>query len=128
MSYDFDPSPSASRRHLILGAMTIIALAASFYLAIMARRQTDVPLVLIAPVGTTVTIDGKQPRLLPNQPRAAEDLASFYFLTTAGEHEISFRRPGGAPRVQVISVAETRLPVIYTLLRDTLYEMKGRTP
>lgn len=115
-----------SRRNTIIGAITIGAIITSFVLALMARRKVDVPFIVVAPVGTVVTLDGAKARALPDQPNAPSTLASFYFLTDPGDHEVRFQEPGKPQRVQSVDVAETRLPVIYTLLRDTLRPMATR--
>ena len=116
-----------SNRNAILGAITLAALAISFILAIRARDRVDVPLVIVAPQGTTVELDGEKPRQLPPQPNTPSSLASFYFLTQAGEHEVRFQEPGRPEREQNLTVPPSRMPVIYTLLRDTLREMKERS-
>jgi hypothetical protein len=115
------------RRNIVVGAITIAALAASFILALRVRDRVDVPLVIVAPAGTAVTVDGEDPRVLPSQPNTPNTLASYYFLTNAGEHEVRFQAPGRARREQSITIRETRVPVIFTLLRDTLREMRNRT-
>jgi hypothetical protein len=116
----------SSRRNAVVGAITLTAIAISFVLAIRARDRVDVPLVIVAPVGTVVELDGDSPRRLPQQPNTSESLASYYFMTDAGEHHVRFQEPGGPMRNQAITVPATRLPVIYTLMRDTLREMKER--
>jgi hypothetical protein len=117
-----------SRRNAVLGGITITAIIISFALALRARDRVDVPVVIVAPVGTAVELDGDEPRVLPPQPNTPSTLASFYFLTEAGEHEVRFQERGGAARTQAITVRASRMPVIYTLLRDTLREMRERTP
>jgi hypothetical protein len=113
-------------RNAILGAITLTAIAASFVLAIRSRDRVDVPLVVVAPVGTTVELDGDAPRRLPQQPNTPNTLASYYFLTEAGRHTVRFQEPGRAVREQSIDIAPSRMPVILTVLRDTLREMKER--
>ena len=115
------------RRNVVVGAITIAALAISFALALRARARVDVPLLIVAPAGTVVTLDGDEPRVLPSQPNTSNILGSYYFLTDAGEHEVTFQEPGGAQRSQAITIRKTRLPVIFTLLRDTLREMRNRS-
>lgn len=117
-------SERIERRNTIIGAITIGALLISFILAIVARRKVDVPVVVVAPVGTVVTLDGDAARQLPAQPNTPSTLASYYFLTNAGAHEVGFQEPGRPGRVQLVTIPETKLPVILTLLRDTLREMK----
>ena len=115
------------RRNVIVGAITIAALGISFALAWRARDRVEVPLVIVAPTGTAVTVDGQDPRVLPSQPNTSSTLGSYYFRTAAGEHEVRFQQPGRPGRIQAITIPATRLPVIYTLLRDTLREMKDRS-
>ena len=115
------------RRNVIIGALTIGTLAISFVLALRTRARIDVPVVIVAPVGTVVTMDAQDPRILPSQPNTSSALASYYFATTAGPHEIRFQQPGRPRRSQDVIVPPTRLPVIYTLLRDTLREMRNRS-
>lgn len=117
-----------SRRTAIIGALTLTALAVSFVLAIRARDRVDVPLVIVAPTGTAVALDGESPRVLPQQPGTSATLDSYYFLTEAGEHEVSFQEPGRPARRQSVTVQRSRMPVIYTLLRDTLRAMQQRSP
>jgi hypothetical protein len=101
-------------------------LATSFVLALQARSQGEVPVVVVAPAGTIVTLDGKRPRTLPPPPNTSTELSSFYFMSDAGAHEIRFQEPGGIERVQHLAIQQSRLPVMYTLLRDTLRELKAR--
>lgn len=115
-----------SNRNAILGAVTVTAIAISFILAIRARDRVDVPLVIVAPLGTKVELDGDRPRTLPPQPNTPNTLASFYFLTEAGEHDIRFQEPGHPVRTQSVNVLPSKMPVIFTLLRDTLREMRER--
>lgn len=115
------------RRNVIIGAVTVAAIAISFALALRARDRVDVPLIIVAPVGTFVRLDGDEPRVLPSQPNTSTALASYYFLTEAGEHGVVFQEPGAARHEQSITVRPTRMPVIYTLLRDTLSEMRNRS-
>jgi hypothetical protein len=115
------------RRNVIVGAITVTAIAVSFALALRARQNVDVPLIIVAPAGTLVRLDGDDPRILPSQPNTSSVLASYYFMTSGGEHDVLFQEPGGARREQSITVPSTRLPVIYTLLRDTLREMRNRS-
>ena len=114
------------RRNVIIGAITIVALGISFALAWRARDRSEVPLVIVAPAGTAVTVDGQDPRVLPSQPNTSPSLDSYYFRTAAGEHEVRFQQPGRVARVQAITIPATRLPVIYTVLRDTLRALKER--
>ncbi|HET9440810.1 MAG TPA: hypothetical protein VFO52_11590 [Longimicrobiales bacterium] len=115
-----------SPRTALIGALTLLALVATFILAVLTRRPSNVPVVIVAPAGTAVALDGSKPRLLPDQPNTAAGLSSYYFLTRPGEHEVQFREPGKADRVQSLQIPEGSLPVIYTLLRDTLREMRAR--
>ena len=117
-----------SRRTAITGGLTLTALAVSFVLAIRARDRVDVPLVIVAPAGTTVELDGERPRVLPQQPGTSASLDSYYFLTEAGQHVVRYQEPGQAARQQSVTVHRSRMPVIYTLLRDTLREMQQRSP
>jgi hypothetical protein len=119
--------PKSSNRNAIVGAITLTAIAVSFILAIRARDRVDVPLVIVAPVGTTVELDGDQPRELPQQPNTPNTLASYYFLTESGDHQIRFQEPGRPAREQSVNVPPSNMPVIFTLLRDTLREMKERS-
>lgn len=121
-------SDAKSRRTAIIGALTLAALAISLVLAIRARDRVDVPLVIVAPKGTAVEVDGERPRVLPQQPGTSTALDSYYFMTAAGEHEVNFQEPGRPARRQSVTVQAGRMPVIYTLLRDTLREMQQRTP
>lgn len=115
------------RRNVIIGALTIAALAVSFVLALRMRARIDVPVVIVAPAGTVVTMDAQEARILPSRPNTSSALASYYFSTTAGLHEVRFQQPGRPRRMQDITVPSTRLPVIYTLLRDTLRELRNRS-
>lgn len=111
----------------MIGALTVTALVASFALAIFARGgRTDMPLVIVAPAGTTITLDGRRPRDLPNQPNTPGGLSSYYFYVDEGDHEVRFREPGKPERAQVLTIPESRLPIIYTLLKDTLRQMRSR--
>lgn len=112
---------------MIVGGITLAALVISFALAWRARDRVDVTVIILAPAGTAVRVDGEQPRALPRQPNAPSRLVSLYFVIPAGEHEVTFQEPGRGGRTQSISIPATRLPVIYTLLRDTLREMRERT-
>ena len=120
------PDDRISSRNTIIGAITITALIVSLVLAVMARRKVDVPVVIVAPVGTVVRMDGEKPRELPQQPNTPNTLASYYFLAQPGDHEVKFQEPNRAPRNQTVTIETSRVPVIYTLLRDTLREMKAR--
>jgi hypothetical protein len=115
------------RRNVIVGAITVAAIAISFALALRARDSMDVPVIIVAPAGTLVRLDGDQPRILPSQPNTSPALASYYFLTRAGEHGVIVQAPGGVRHEQSITVRPTRMPVIFTLLRDTLREMRDRS-
>jgi hypothetical protein len=115
------------RRQAIIGVLTVIVLIAAFVLAWRARRYNDVPFVVVAPVGTVVTLDGLKPRVLRNQPNTSSTLASFYFLTDAGPHQVRFQEPGKSSHEQSVAIEASRLPVIYTLLRDTLRPVAPRT-
>ena len=116
-----------SRRNVIVGAITVTALIVSFVLALRARDRVDVPLVIVAPAGTVVEVAGEEPRLLPQQPNTDNTLSSYYFLMEAGEHDVEFQEPGRQRRSQTLTVRASRVPVIYTLLRDSLREMRERT-
>jgi hypothetical protein len=47
-------------------------------------------------------------------------------MIEAGDHDVRFQEPDRPLRVQSIAVRRSGMPVIYTLLRDTLREMKNR--
>ena len=127
MNYDVDASPSGSRRNVVVGAVTMLALFAGITLSILARRQTDVPFVVVAPSSTTVELDGRKPRTLPNEPRGSSALVSYYFITSPGMHEVTFQQPGGVRRTQSLDIKSTTLPVIYNLVNDSLQEMPARS-
>ncbi len=115
-----------SRRNTIVGAITVTALIASFGLAVLARGKPDVAVVIVAPAGTVVRLDGETPRELPQQPNTPNTLVSYYFLTEPGTREARFREPSAPERTQMLDINASRVPVIYTLLRDSLREMKAR--
>jgi hypothetical protein len=121
------PEDRLSRRNTFVGAVTVTALIASFALAVLARGKADVPVVIVAPAGSMIRLDGDTPRELPPQPNTPNTLASYYFLTQPGVHEVRFQEPNGPHRSQDLSIPASRVPVIYTLLRDTLREMKARS-
>lgn len=123
-----EPDPQKRPRTALIGALTIVVLAASFILAIMARAKPDVAFVVVAPAGTSVILSDHEARNLPNRPSTSEGLASHYFMIQPGEHEVRFKQPGRAEAAQLVTVPPSRMPVIYTLLNDTLREMKSRNP
>ena len=125
MDYAFEASARGSRRQSMIGAIALLGLAALFAFAIMARTHTDISLVVVAPAGTRVRVDGNEPRRLPEQPNTSSALASFHFTTTSGAHQVIFQEPGKPQREQTIELEATRLPVIYTLLRDSLRELQS---
>jgi hypothetical protein len=111
----------------MIGLLTLTALVASFALAIFARGgRRDMPLVIVAPTGTVVTVNDQRPRDLPSQPNTPGGLSSYYFFVDEGEQAVRFREPGKPERVQVLDIPATRLPIIYTLLKDSLREMRSR--
>ena len=110
----------------MIGALTLVALIISFMLAIRARDQGDVALVIVVPAGTELRIEGARPRALPEQPDMQAGLTSFYFMTRPGEHDVVFREPGKSERTQSIEVPQENAPVIYTLLHDSLRRMQAR--
>lgn len=116
----------SSRRNAVIGGITLTALALSFILALRARDRVDVPLVIVAPVGTVIEVDGDTPRRLPAQPNTSAALASYYFMIEAGDHQVRFHEPGRPARTQPITVPATRLPVIFTLMQDTLRALRER--
>jgi hypothetical protein len=122
---NWEPNPQKKSRTALIGALTIIVLAVSFTLAILARGEADVPLVVVAPEGTLITLDDREARQLPRQPSTSEGLASHYFMVQPGEHDVRFKQPGRPESVQVITVPTSDMPVIFTLLNDTLREMKA---
>ena len=124
---NLEPNPQKRPQTALIGALTIVALAASFIFAIMARGRSNMPLVIVAPAGTVLTVNDRKPRDLPSQPNTPGDLASYYFFVDAGEHQVRFQEPGKAERAQVLVIEETRMPIIYTLLKDTLREMRARS-
>jgi hypothetical protein len=121
-----EPNPEKRPRTALVGALAIVALFGSFVLAIMSRGRTDMPLVIVAPSGTSVTVNDRQPRDLPQQPNTSQGLSSYYFFVDQGDHEVRFREPGKAERLQTLTIPASRVPIIYTLLNDTLREMKAR--
>jgi hypothetical protein len=123
---DVEANQQKRPRTALIGALTIVALIASFVLAIMARGHDNIALVIVTPEGTTVSIGDREARELPNRPATSEGLASHYFMVDAGEHDITFKEPGKPQSVQSVTVPDSRMPVIYTLMRDTLREMKPR--
>ena len=110
----------------MIGALAIVALTASFIVAILARGKTEIPLVIVAPVGTTITLEDRVARNLPNAPNMSEGLASHYFMVDEGQYRVRIRQPGKPEAVQDLDIPASRVPVIYTLLNDTLREMKAR--
>ena len=118
--------PNGSPRTALIGAITVMALIAVFLLAVLSRKQSDVPLVIVAPQGTAIEVDGREPRVLPAQPGTDAALASFYYLIPPGEYAVRYRQPGAGERVQKVQVANSDRPIIYTLLRDSLHEMQAR--
>ena len=123
---NWEPNPQKKPRTALIGALTILVLAVSFTLAILARGEPDIPLVVVAPEGTVVTLNDREARQLPNQPSTSEGLASHYFMVQPGEHDVRFKQPGRPESVQVITVPSSDMPVIFTLLNDTLREVKAR--
>jgi hypothetical protein len=117
-----------NRRTAVIGALTLAALIISFILAIRARAPAQVQLVIVAPAGSEVRVEGARSRTLPEQPHTSEGLTSFYFTITPGHHEVRFRERGKAERIQAIEVAAQNRPAIYTLLRDTLRAMQEAQP
>lgn len=107
--------------------MTVVALFASFLLAILSRGRTEMPLVIVAPTGTTVTVNDRKPRDLPEQPGTPGGLSSHYFFVDVGEYDVRFREPGKPERLQTLHIEPTREPIIYTLLNDTLRAMRARS-
>ena len=123
---NWEPNPQKKPRTALSGALTIAVLATSFILAILARGQADVALVVVAPEGTVITLNDREARELPDRPSTSEGLASHYFMVQPGDHDIRFKLPGRPESVQLISVPASKMPVIFTLLNDTLREMKAR--
>ena len=127
MPVNSEPGRRKKPSTALIGALTIVALVTSFWLAIRARGGgSNMPLVIVAPTGTVVKVNGRNPRDLPNQPNTPGGLASYYFFVDEGEYQVSFREPGKSERLQMLEIPESRLPVIYTLLNDTLREMRSR--
>ena len=126
MRVDSDYNSKKKPATALIGALTIVALVASFWLAIRARGvgNANMPLVIVAPSGTIVKVNGRNPRDLPNQPHTPDGLASYYFFVDEGEYQVSFREPGKAERLQMLDIEPTRSPIIYTLLKDTLRLMR----
>lgn len=116
----------SSRRNAVIGGITLTAIALSFILALRARDRVDVALVIVAPAGTMIEVDGDAPRRLPAQPNTSAALASYYFITDAGDHQVRFQEPGRPVRTQPITVPATDLPVIFTLMQDTLRAVRER--
>ena len=126
MDYEAGAGESRSPRTAWIGAITIAAIFASFLLAILARKQTHVPFVVVAPLNTVVELDGNKPRVLPNEPRRSSELVSYYFRIRPGEHEVTYRLGDGIVKRQSVQISNSEYPVIYTLLDDSLHEMKPR--
>lgn len=114
-------------RTALIGALTVIALSASFVLAIMSRGRTEMPLVIVAPAGTAITVNDRKPRDLPEQPGTPGGLSSHYFFVDVGEYQVRFQEPGKPERLQTLRIEPAREPIIYTLLNDTLREMRARS-
>ena len=123
---NWNPNVQKKSRTALIGALTIVVLAISFMLAIRARGNPDVALVVVAPEGTRITLNDREARDLPNRPSTSEGLASHYFMVRPGDHDVRFKQPGRPEAVQMISVPSSDMPVIFTLLNDTLREMKAR--
>jgi hypothetical protein len=122
---NWEPNGQKRPRTALIGALTIIVLAASFILAIRARGNPDVALVIVAPEGTSVRLNDAAARELRNRPTNSEGLASHYFTVHPGDHDVRFKQPGRPETVQMINVPSSDMPVIFTLLNDTLREMKA---
>ena len=127
MEYQVDANESGSRRHRLLGAITIVALFGSVLLAILAKKQTDVPFVVVAPINTAIELDGAKPRILPSEPRGSATQATYYFRAKPGEHEVILQHADGRILKQVVTISASDYPVIYTLLNDSLHEMRARS-